>query len=236
MNYRNFFTITCLSLALAACSQEAEITKSETASNIASTPKENKTLTSTLLTPEEIAQLKEISTNPDTQPEDIQTAKNYLADSAEYSIEEVKDFLKKIKTESDKKIKTKAKINFLKKVYADEVNMDLMGVDIVKLHGSKELRQLIEKRDAIADRNEGDMCDWVRTILIPGNDFDVKTKDIKYSELNNGRIRVQAYNFGEKFTVDFDVTCTENECKISDIFDPKSYKNELKDIIKQNVC
>ena len=49
------------------------------------------------------------------------------------------------------------KINFVKKVYEDQLNEDLMGIDVLKLHGSKELRLLIQKRDAIADRG-GPTC------------------------------------------------------------------------------
>ena len=128
------------------------------------------------------------------------------------------------------------KINFVKKVYEDQLNEDLMGIDVLKLHGSKELRLLIQKRDAIADRHEGDMCEWVRQVLIPGNDNDVRANKIKYSILPSGRVRAQAKNFGESFHVDFDVKCDNQGCKIADVYEPGSYKKELISIVKNGTC
>lgn len=124
------------------------------------------------------------------------------------------------------------KINFVKKVYEDHLNED----DVLKLHASKELRLLIQKRDAIADRHEGDMCEWVRQVLIPGNDYDVRANKIKYSVLPNGRVRAQAKNFGESFHVDFDVKCDAQGCKITDVYDPGSYRKELISIVKNGTC
>ena len=111
-----------------------------------------------------------------------------------------------------------------------------MEIDILKLHASKELRLLIQKRDAIADRHEGDMCEWVRQVLLPGNDSDVKANQIKYSVLANGRVRAQAKNFGKSFHVDFDVKCDAQGCKIADVYDPGSYKKELLSIVKKGTC
>lgn len=128
------------------------------------------------------------------------------------------------------------KINFVKKVYEHQLNEDLMGIDVLKLHASKELRLLIQKRDAIADRHEGDMCEWVRQVLIPGNDNDVRANKIKYSALQNGRVRAQAKNFGKSFHVDFDVKCDAQGCKIADVYDPGSYKKELLSIVKKGTC
>lgn len=128
------------------------------------------------------------------------------------------------------------KINFVKKVYEDHLNEDLMGIDVLKLHASKELRLLIQKRDAIADRHEGYMCEWVRQVLIPGNDYDVRANKIKYSVLPNGRVRAQAKNFGESFHVDFDVKCDAQGCKITDVYDPGSYRKELISIVKNGTC
>jgi hypothetical protein len=128
------------------------------------------------------------------------------------------------------------KITFVKKVYKDQLNEDLMEIDILKLHASKELRLLIQKRDAIADRHEGDMCEWVRQVLLPGNDSDVKANQIKYSVLANGRVRAQAKNFGKSFHVDFDVKCDAQGCKIADVYDPGSYKKELLSIVKKGTC
>ncbi len=129
-----------------------------------------------------------------------------------------------------------AKINAVKKIYADHLNEDLMGIDIVKLHASPELRQLIQKRDAIADRHEGDMCGWVRQVLIPGSDYDVRASQIKYSALPNGRVRAQAKNFGESFHVDFELQCDAQGCKIADVYDPSSYKKELMSIVRNGTC
>ena len=111
-----------------------------------------------------------------------------------------------------------------------------MGIDVLKLHASKELRLLIQKRDAIADRHEGGMCGWVRQVLIPGNDYDVRANKIKYSVLPNGRVRAQAKNFGESFHVDFDVKCDAQGCKITDVYDPGSYRKELISIVKNGTC
>lgn len=128
------------------------------------------------------------------------------------------------------------KINFVKKVYENQLNEDLRDIDVLKLHASKELRLLIQKRDAIADRNEGNMCEWVRQVLIPGNDNDVRANKIKYSALPNGRVRAQAKNFGKSFQVDFDVKCDTQGCKITDVYDPSSYKKELMTIVKNAAC
>ena len=128
------------------------------------------------------------------------------------------------------------KINFVKKVYENQLNEDLMDIDVLKLHASKELRLLIQKRDAIADRNEGNMCEWVRQVLIPGNDNDVRANKIKYSALPNGRVRAQAKNFGKSFQVDFDVKCDTQGCIITDVYDPRSYKKELMTIVKNAAC
>ncbi|TCM62819.1 hypothetical protein EC844_12365 [Acinetobacter calcoaceticus] len=128
------------------------------------------------------------------------------------------------------------KINFLKKVYADALNEDLMGVDVVKLHGSKELRALIGKRDAIADAHQGDMCEWVENTLIPGQDYDVKAHQIQYTALSNGRIQVRAKNFGQPFKIDFDVKCNAGTCKIADLFNPQSFKQSVTNIVRKGTC
>ena len=51
------------------------------------------------------------------------------------------------------------------------------------------------------------MCDWVRTILIPGKGSDTRLQDIQYGMLDNGLIRAEFYNFSEKYHVDFDIQC-----------------------------
>ena len=80
------------------------------------------------------------------------------------------------------------------------------------------------------------MCDWVRTILILGKGSDTRLQDIQYGMLDNGLIRAEFYNFSEKYHVDFDIQCEGDECKIADIYDPNSYKNELKGIVEKNEC
>lgn len=127
-------------------------------------------------------------------------------------------------------------IHFMKKVYADRLNEDLMGVDIVKLHGSADLRQWIKKTDAIADAHLGDMCEWVYDPMIPGQDTDVRLNQLKYTTLSNGRIRVQGKNFGRPFQVDYEVKCDPQGCKINDVYNPSSYKQYLKDVAKKGQC
>lgn len=139
-------------------------------------------------------------------------------------------------TYANKNTDVTAQIKFVQKIYADALNEDLMGIDIIKLHASPVLRQLIIKRDQIAQRHIGEMCEWVRSVLIPGNDYDVKANKIKYTALIDNRIRVQGTNFGEKFQLDIEVKCEKNVCKIMDIYDPKSYKTELSTIVKKGTC
>lgn len=127
------------------------------------------------------------------------------------------------------------KINFMKQVYQDVLNDDL-SVDVLELHASSQLRMFIQHRDAIAIRNQGEMCDWVRSVFIPGNDHDTVASQINYSILNNGRVRVQAKNFGEAFQIDYDVQCNLMGCKINDLYDPDSYKQELISIVKNGTC
>ena len=129
------------------------------------------------------------------------------------------------------------KVKFIKKVYADQLNDDLISIDIVKLHAGKELRRLIDQRDAIADEHLGDMCSWVgEGNVIPGNDFDVKLHQMKFSVLNNGRVRAQGKNFGENFHVDFEVQCQGESCTIADVYDPNSLKKTLTKVVQQRLC
>lgn len=188
------------------------------------------------LTALEREELKSISTNPNTEAEDVILATRYYSSSSDYILEDIRAFIKKNNNQALLENLNIKKIAFIKKVYADAINEDLMAVDIIKLHASREIRQLIEKRDLIAENNEGEMCDWVRNVLIPGQDYDVKANQIKYTTRDNGRIRVEAKNFGEKFTIDFSVQCDADRCKITDIYDPESYKNELKSIVQQGTC
>ncbi|AXJ90718.1 MULTISPECIES: hypothetical protein [Acinetobacter] len=127
-------------------------------------------------------------------------------------------------------------INFVKKVYMMAVSDKYMGVDILKQNSSSELKQLLSRRDTIALRHKGEMCEWVRNVLIPGNDYDVRVNQMKFSALSNGLIRAQGKNFGESFQVDFKVQCDGKNCQIDDIYIPDSYKKEVMAIVKNNQC
>lgn len=47
---------------------------------------------------------------------------------------------------------------------------------------------------------------------------------MKFTVLDNGLVRAQGVNFGEKFHIDYQVQCHGQSCKIEDIYDPYSYK------------
>ena len=127
---------------------------------------------------------------------------------------------------------------FIKKVYADHLNEDLISVDAIRLHAAKELRGLILQRDAIAERHLGDMCEWVEYAfpLIPGNDYDTRLNQMKFTQLSNGRVRAQGSNFGERFSLDFEVSCKSNDCKIENIYTPQNYKNQMRQIVRAGTC
>ncbi len=129
-----------------------------------------------------------------------------------------------------------AKINLIKKIYAIKINEELSNTDLIKQNAADELKQLISRRDGLELNYPGEMCDWVRNLLIPGNDFNVKLNQMKFTVLNNGLVRAQGVNFGENFHVDYQVQCTGQSCKIEDIYDPNSYKKELYMIIRKNKC
>lgn len=129
-----------------------------------------------------------------------------------------------------------AKINFIKKIYSMKISEQYLNIDIVKQNSANELKQLISRRDALELKYPGEMCEWVRNLLIPGNDFDVKLNKMKFTLLNNGLVRAQGVNFGEKFHIDYQVQCHGQSCKIEDIYDPYSYKKELISVITKNKC
>lgn len=129
-----------------------------------------------------------------------------------------------------------AQINLIKKLYTDRINKQQSGMEVIKKHSSTDLRQWIIKTDAIADANAGDMCDWVYDPMIPGQDFDTRLNQLKYTTLSNGRVRVQGQNFGEKFQIDYELQCDNKGCKINDLFDPKSYKQLLKSAAQKKLC
>ncbi|MFW1798519.1 hypothetical protein ACG9YX_00505 [Acinetobacter nematophilus] len=129
-----------------------------------------------------------------------------------------------------------AKINFIKKIYAMKISEQYLNIDIVKQNSANELKQLISRRDALELKYPREMCEWVRNLLIPGNDFDVKLSKMKFTLLNNGFVRAHGVNFGEEFHIDYQVQCHGQSCKIEDIYDPYSYKKELIFIITKNKC
>ena len=129
------------------------------------------------------------------------------------------------------------KINIVKKVYVGLLKDDLGEEEVIRRYGDQGFRQILRKLEAISDQNEGDQCEWQTAgVLIPGQDHDVRANQIKYSILQNGRVRAQAQNFGEYFKVDFDVICTALNCSITDIFTPQSYKTELASYASQGTC
>ncbi len=128
------------------------------------------------------------------------------------------------------------KINTVKKVYAEFIHG---GGDeqVLRHYGSKEFRQILRQLEAISDRYEGEQCAWQGgNVIIPGQDHDLKPNQIRYSILQNGRIRAEANNFGEKFAVDYDVQCTALNCSIADVFTPQSYKKELATYARKGKC
>lgn len=131
---------------------------------------------------------------------------------------------------------TQVRINLIKKIYAMKISEKYLNVDIVKKNSGNDLKQLISRRDALELKYPEEMCEWVRNLLIPGNDFDVKLNQMNFTALNNGLIRAQGINFGEKFHVDYQVQCHGQSCTIEDIYDPNSYKAELVSIIRKNKC
>ena len=138
-------------------------------------------------------------------------------------------------TKENQPDETEAKLAFVKEVYSNELNEDLMRVDVIKLHAASELKQLILKRDDIS-MQAGEMCDWVRSVLIYGQDHDTRLEDMQFNMLDNGLVRAEYYNFGDKHHLDFDIQCDVQECKIADIYGPNSYKQELQEIVKNNFC
>lgn len=126
---------------------------------------------------------------------------------------------------------------FIKKVYADALDDDMLGEDIVKIHATSDLRRLITRLDQVHSEEEWEICEWSYDHqLIPGNDFNTKLNQMRFSTLADGRVRAQGKNFGRSFHVDFDVKCTDGSCKINDMFSPTSYKQALNKIIKYKVC
>ncbi|UOO92955.1 hypothetical protein [Vitreoscilla stercoraria] len=127
---------------------------------------------------------------------------------------------------------------FVKKVYADHLNEDLLGIDTIKLHAAPQLRRLIEERDRIADAHEGEMCEWVYDAypLIPGNDYDTRLNQMTFTPLANGRIKAKGRNFGQTFEIDFAVACSGDTCKIVNLYTPDDYRAKMAQIIRAGTC
>ncbi len=132
---------------------------------------------------------------------------------------------------------TQLKINTVKSVYAAIMKNEYGDEGVMRDYGTNDMRQVLRQLEAIADRNDGDQCNWQGgNYIIPGQDWDLKLNQIRYSVLQNGRIRAQAKNFGKPFTVDFDVQCKDSICRVSDVFTPASLKNEWKKYARKGVC
>ena len=107
-----------------------------------------------------------------------------------------------------------AKIATVKKVYSMALN-DAIHQDPLYTYGDKSLRQAWNNIDAekyyecVADYN----------LVVQGQDFDFKASSVKYTVLQNGRVRASFKNFGTPSRVDYTLTCSGNSCKISDISD-----------------
>ncbi|WP_374974259.1 DUF805 domain-containing protein [Acinetobacter venetianus] len=134
---------------------------------------------------------------------------------------------------------TVIKLDFIKQVYSDELNEDTWNnhIDVLEKYASYELRKIISKRNDVSSRYPGEQCDWVYMgQLIPGNDRDTRLEDMQFTMLDNGLVRAEFYNFGKKHQVDFDIQCDGQECKIADVYEPNSYKQELQQIVQKGVC
>lgn len=127
------------------------------------------------------------------------------------------------------------KINFVKKLYIKEISEN--SYHVIEENSSLELQELFKQRDAISDRNQGEMCDWVGRVLVPGNgDITLSINDIHVSLLSNGLVRALFKADDENIIRDFDIQCINGQCKIHDIYYPNSYKQELKEIAEKNIC
>lgn len=126
------------------------------------------------------------------------------------------------------------KIELVQGIYKSELM--LTQEDTLKLNATPELKKILNTRDAIHSQFGGEYCDWVRNIYIPGQDYNTKLNQMKFSVLNNGLVRAQGVNFGKKFHRDFKVSCDTKSCKIDDVFDPNSYKEEMKELAKKPSC
>ena len=127
------------------------------------------------------------------------------------------------------------KVTLVKKIYVAELSSSPQS-DLLKKNATPELRKLLDARDRIHSKFGGEYCDWVRSLYDPGNDFDTKVGQMKFTTLNSGLIRASGTNFGEKFHRDFKVQCDAQSCKIDDIYDPNSYKLELQQLVKKPYC
>lgn len=106
----------------------------------------------------------------------------------------------------------------------------------MKANATPEFKKILNARDSIHSKFDGEVCAWVRYIFIPGVDSDTKMNTMKFTVLNNGLVRAQGKNFGENFHRDFKVKCDTKSCKIDDVYDPKSYKNEMQQLAKKPYC
>lgn len=112
-----------------------------------------------------------------------------------------------------------AKIATVKKVYSMALN-EANRQSPLYVYGDKSLRQALTQ--------DGDDCIGANPV-VQGQDFDFKASSVKYTVLQNGRIRASFKNFGVPSRVDYTLTCSGNTCKISDVSDKdvSSYKKAL---------
>lgn len=132
-------------------------------------------------------------------------------------------------------------VQLIKNMYADILDDDLIGEDVETIRYTPQLRSLIGQLEEIGEKRQWEMCEWSYDHkTVPGNDFDTRLNQMKFSTLPNGRVRAQGVNFGERFYRDFEIICTANNCKINDIFDPtvtpNSYQQAIRKIIKNKNC
>lgn len=112
-----------------------------------------------------------------------------------------------------------AKIATVKKVYSMALN-EANRQDPLYVYGDKSLRQAL---------TQGSYECIGANLVVQGQDFDFKASSVKYTVLQNGRVRASFKNFGTPSRVDYTLTCSGNSCKISDVSDADipSLKKEL---------
>ncbi|WP_201535237.1 hypothetical protein [Psychrobacter ciconiae] len=134
-----------------------------------------------------------------------------------------------------------AKLNTIKALYEDTIkalssDFDNDSLDTLALYANTELQQAIRvvKADSMnASNDDYDVfsnCSETRYImnLTVGNGYSIdEAADVNYQLLKNGRVRASVLMMGDENinAADFDnfkdfaLSCTNNHCKISDMFE-----------------